>query len=169
MNGGGRSDENEGEESAAESREEAESEQPDAEDGGPRAHSLSQVKRLGRSLVGGEGPRSHSTNSKFISKAAARMHDETQRKLKDFDFNYLFHRGRKQRYLDLCIQAVNSLYHEERKWLRHEITQLGISFVFRELTNSFPRDSSMAEDGCVDRFDLNKMAWSKLLLKQPQI
>lgn len=45
-------------------------------------------------------------------------YDETRRRMKDYDFNYIFYRANQMKFLDLGIDAINKLHHEEDKWLR---------------------------------------------------
>ena len=85
-----------------------------------------------------------------------------------YNFDYVFYNPNKIKYLDLCIEKINKVYAEDKRWLEPEIATLTTSFILHQLTQQFqPKESS--KERLHDIFDSNKISWSELFVKQPQV
>lgn len=69
------------------------------------------------------------------------------------------------KFLDLGIDAINKLHTEERSWLGQEVKRIGISFVVEKLATTFSKETGPG----VDQYDLNKLTWAEMFIKQPGI
>jgi hypothetical protein len=112
--------------------------------------------------------RSQHRPAKKKPEVKTQYYDETRRRLKDYDFNYIFYRANQMKFLDLGIDAINKLHHEEDKWLRQEMNKSGISFVIEKLSSLFQIEIG-PESESPDHYDLNKLTWAELFMKQPDI
>ena len=89
------------------------------------------------------------------------MLQKSRHKLHDYDFEYIFFEEDKMKYLDLCINATDKILHDDHKWLRKEVTKLGISYTLQQLQKVDL--GCRAEEG--DKFHYNKVTWAKLFMK----
>ena len=50
------------------------------------------------------------------------------RRLQDYDFDYIFYEEDKMKYLDICIDATTSILNENRSEIFSQVNNLGIAF-----------------------------------------
>ena len=70
------------------------------------------------------------------------------------------------KYVDMCIQAINNLFNEEKIWLRNKIQTLGTAFVINMLTKEIGSPSAQED---VEFMQYNKISWAKLVVEHPEI
>jgi len=72
-----------------------------------------------------------------FNKTVSGLYDQTQKKLEDYDFNYIFYNANKMKYLDLAIGAINKVHKDDQHWIKKEMNTLTTSFIFKALSDHF--------------------------------
>lgn len=68
-----------------------------------------------------------------IRQEVFRLYQLSTKKLNEYDFDYLFFNENQQKYLDLCVRAINKLHRQEADWINDQMQKLSIAFVMQKL------------------------------------
>ena len=89
---------------------------------------------------------------------------KTQKRLEQYAFDYVFYPNKTNLVGGIVVNMINRVCQDESKWLLNEVERLGKSFVLSKLDREFKANNQTEVHK-----NTNKIKWSELFLRQPQV